>query len=124
MAFLKTKSNDNLTEKMQALSVAELSANLDHPARMVRAFVLREYALRSVNDPVLREIIKNELLKDLNRRTSLRGFVTVTLFVLGELFQKSESEALRILNLLDASEHRDFTEYVGDAAKKSSLNFA
>ena len=111
MAFLQTDLSDNLTEKMKCLSDTELFENLRHPAGAVRAFALREAALRARQD--LQKAVRRELLADINRKTVIQGAVTITLFVLGEMAQNPNSkiEAAAIYASLSEDEQKDFVEY-------------
>ena len=63
----------------------------------------------------MNKIVKNALLETWNRQTHLRGFVTVTLFVLGETQKLSSSAAKSlvkdVLVQLTSREQNDFREY-------------
>lgn len=113
MAFLKTDLTDNLTDKMKNLSDAELFENLTHPAGAVRAFVLREAALRARENSDLQTQVRRELLADINRKTVIKGSITITLFVLGEMAQNPQKkiEAAVIYASLSENEQKDFVEY-------------
>ncbi|HSK73411.1 MAG TPA: hypothetical protein VK892_17065 [Pyrinomonadaceae bacterium] len=115
MSFLKTNPGDNLSEKVGNLSLAELLANKKHPATMVRAFVLTEIASRAGGNESLWRTVEQELQDEENRQTKLRGFLTVSMFVLGEIAQMKQAAAesffAEVLSSWTEKEQADFADY-------------
>ncbi len=115
MSLLKTKLDDNLSEKVKNLSLSELLANKNHPAMMVRTFVLTEIASRAAKNENLWQIVEKELQKKENRQTELYGFITVSMFILGEMAQMKQAAAKshfnEILSSWTEKEKADFADY-------------
>ncbi|CAN5463804.1 hypothetical protein BH20ACI1_BH20ACI1_07810 [soil metagenome] len=124
MSYLKTKLGDNLSEKVKNLSISELLTNKKHPAMMVRAFVLTEIAFRADENENLWQIVEQELQDRENRQTELRGFLTVSMFVLGEITQMNQTAAkpfsTKILSSWTRKEKADFADYFGQTIKQKS----
>lgn len=124
MSYLKTKLDDNLSEKVKSLSISELLANKKHPAMMVRAFVLTEIAFRADENENLWQVVEQELQDKENRQTELRGFLTVSMFVLGEIAQINQTAAksfsTKILLSWTRKEQADFADYFGQPIEQFS----
>lgn len=117
MEFLKTSESDNLTDKVSMLSDSELLSNINHPAQMVKTFMLREIGLRGLEDKRLWEVFTEEIQKPENRSRIIRGLITVSNFVLGEIAAVSGQAKIEVAQLIQKwskAEKENFYTFLGE----------
>ena len=117
MEFLKTYESDNLTNKISMLSDGELLSNINHPAQMVKTFVLREIGLRGLENKQLWKVFKEEIQKPENRSRIIRGLITVSNFVLGEIAAVSGQAKIEVAHLIQKwsnEEKENFYTFLGE----------
>ena len=117
MEFLKTSESDNLTDKVSMLSDSELLSNINHPAQMVKTFMLREIGLRGLEDKQLWEVFTEEIQKPENRSRIIRGLITVSNFVLGEIAAVSGQAKIEVAQLIQKwskAEKENFYTFLGE----------
>lgn len=117
MEFLKTSESDNLTDKVSMLSDSELLSNINHPAQMVKTFMLREIGLRGLEDKRLWEVFTEEIQKPENRSRIIRGLITVSNFVLGEIAAVSVEAKIEVAQLIQKwskAEKENFYTFLGE----------
>ena len=120
MEFLKTYESDNLTDKVGMLSDNELLSNINHPAQMVKTFVLREIGLRGLKDKKLWEVFTEEIQRSENRSRIIRGLITISDFVLGEIAAVSgqaKIEVARLIQKWSKAEKENFYTFLGERLK-------
>lgn len=117
MEFLKTYQGDNLTDKISVLSDGELLSNVNHPAQMVKTFVLREIGLRGLENKRLWKVFTEEIQKPENRSQIIRGLITVSSFVLGEVAAVStpaKTEVGYLIQKWSNAEKENFYTFLGE----------